>query len=361
MTSVASSFSPKVNRSTASARLAYPNPYLVTGYPRASKPLFQSPVSSKSLSPQLLEAGSKGLGALALTVGIGSLLLNGADAQSAIQSGAAADAAQLPTLKDFQPQFPDLEISATPSLTPESPSTVQAIPATAQPPSMGRRHDGLLSSPRFTYSSNQPAVASGAYRQQQLSELPAPPPATQVSPSDNLSAPQVLSSTPPAITATVSPRVAESPEFSSAAPRAPHIASQDRGAITPETTQDEPIALEAAPQSPAEVTAPGSPSVAASPENPSVAPQAPHMASQNRGRLAPNTALHQNSGATLTRSGNLMLSSPIAIPQNLLSESATLDVNRIISTLQSQTIARTQEKSRELSKQPAKPRAKSNR
>ena len=361
MTSVASSSSPKANQLAASNRLTYPNPYLVAGYPRASKPLFPSPVSSKSRSPQWLEVGSKGLGCLALTVGIGSLLLNGADAQSSIQPGSAGDAAELPTLEDFQPQFPGLEISATPSVTPESPSTVQANQAQPQSPSLGRRHDRLSSSPRFTNRSNQPGVASGAYRQQQLSKLPAPPPATQVSPSDNLPAPQVLSSTPPAITATVSPNVAESPEFSSAAPSVPHSASQDRGPLTPETTQDGPIALEATPQSPPEGPATVSPSGAESPEPRSVAPKAPHMASQDRGRLAPNTARHQNSGATLTRSGNLMLSSPIAIPQNLLSESATLDVNRIISTLQSQTIARTQEKSRELSKQPAKPGATNSR
>ena len=283
MTSVTSSFSPKANRLAASARLAYPNPYLVTGYPRTSKPLFQSPVSSKSLSPQLLEVGGKGLGALAVTVGIGSLLLNGTDARSAIQARAAEDAAPLPALEDFQPQFPGLEISATPNLTPESPSTVPTIQAAA--PSMDRRHDGLLSSPRFTDRSSQLGVSSETYRQQQLSKLPAPPSATQVSSSDNLPEPQVLSSPPPAITATVSPRVAESPEFSSTAPRVPHIAARNRGAITPEITQDESTTLNAAPQSSPEVTATDFPRVAESPETRSVAPKAPHIASQSRGSL----------------------------------------------------------------------------
>ena len=356
MTSVASSFSPNANRLAASGRLAYPNPYLVTGYPRASKPLFQSSVSSKSFSPQWLEVGGKGLGGLALTIGIGSMLLSGADAQSSIQSDSAEDAAQLPTLEDFQAQFPDLEISATPSLIPESSSTVQTDQA--ELPSLGRRHDNLSSAPRFTASASQSGVSSRVYRQQRLSELPAPPPATQVSSSDNLPAPQVLSSTPPVITATVSPSVAESPEFSSAAPRAPHIASRDRSPVTSETTQDAPIALEAAPQRPDDVTATGSPSVVESPEPHSVAPKTAHIASQNR---APSTTQHQNSGAILARSGNLMLSSPIATPQNLLSESATLDIDRIISTLQSPAIARTQEKSHELSKQTSKPRATNSR
>lgn len=357
MTSTASSFSPKANRLAASARLTYPNPYLVTGYPQAAKPLFQSPGLSKSRSPQWLEVSSKGLGSLALTIGIGSLLLNGADAQSSLQPGAVEDTAQLPTLEDFQPQFPDLEVSATPSLTPASPSAVQANQAALPPSSIARRHTDLSSSPRFADNSSQSGVASRAYRQQQLSEIPAPPSAAQVSPSDNLPAPEVSSSTPSAITATVSPHVAESPEFSSAAPRAPYIASPDRGPLTPEITQDEPIALAAAPQSPPEVTATDSPSVTESPAPRSVAPSAPHITSLDRGPLMPNTARHQNSEAILTRSDDLLPSSLIATFHNPLSASATGDVNRIISTLQSPAIARTKENFRGLSKQPLKPGA----
>ena len=350
MTSVASSFPPKAKQLAASVRLAYPNPYLVSGYPRASKPLFQSSVLPKSFSPQWLEVSGKGLGGLALTIGIGSLLLNGADAQSSIQFGSVEDTAQLPTLEDFQARFPDLEISATPNLIPESPSTVQVIQAEPQPPSIGRRHDGLSSLPRFIVSSSQPSVASRAYRQQRLPELPAPVPATEVSPNDNLPAPQVLSSTPPAITATVSPRVAESPEFSSAAPRSPHIASQDRVPLNPETPQDKPIALQAASQSSPEVTATDSLSVAASSEASSVVPKTPHIISQGRGSLTPNTARHQNSGAILARSGDLMPPSAIAAPQNSLSESASLEVALTSNTLKPQAITSTEEKSRELSK-----------